>query len=213
MISNRLLPLAAIVLATLFLSSCGGGSSSGSASDTNTNAAAAQGAQTPFGETTADEGASDTAAESTQEITEVDSSGEIFMNAFTDFSCSPGWANRNGGLGRAAYSGSGTCQGPFPGESGVYAVFLQAQAEADGSSPYAVSLNGDNIAEGNFPYANGSLQCGCSTDDCPDRIYNLGAGIHEIDTGDVMGFFGDDVYPCGEHGSYAKWQGMIFVRQ
>ena len=141
------------------------------------------------------------------------SSDEIFLNAFTDYACSPGWANRNGALGRVAYSGSGTCETPFPGESGVYSVFLQAQTENDGNSPYAISINGTNIQEGNYPYSTGSLNCSCSADSCPDQIFNLGAGIHEINTGDTIGFFGDDVYQCGEHGSYAKWQGMIFIRQ
>ena len=179
----KFLTWTALILSSIAISSCGGGSSSGGSS------AGGQGSAT------------------------VDSSTEIFLNAFTDFACSPGWQDRNGGLGRAAYSGDGTCETPFPGESGVYAVYLQAQTEADGSSPYSISVNDETISQGNMPYANGSLQCGCSFEDCPDRVVNLGAGIHEIDSGDNVRFYGDDVYPCGEHGSYAKWQGLIFQRQ
>lgn len=92
-------------------------------------------------------------------------------------------------------------------------MILEAQAEADGSSPYSVSLNDTVIGEGLIPYANGAPQCGCSFDDCPDRIVNLVVGIYEINTGDIIRYYGDDVYPCGEHGSYAKWQGLIFERK
>lgn len=172
-----------MILSSVLLSSCGGGSSSGASN------AGADGSVT------------------------VDASDEIFLNAFSDFACSPGWANRNGALGRVAYSGSGTCDTPFPGESGVYAVYLQAQAEADGSSPYAVSLDGETVQQSAIPYAYGTPQCGCSFDECPDQIVNLGVGIFEIDTGDVIQYYGEDIYPCGEHGSYAKWQGLIFERQ
>ena len=56
---------------------------------------------------------------------------KVFMNAFTDFACSPGWTNRDGALGRAPYSGSGTCEAPFPGPPGTYSVFLEAQTESD----------------------------------------------------------------------------------
>lgn len=183
MTTTRLSAWAALILSSIAIISCGGGSSSGGSSG----------------------GGDGTVT--------VDSSDQIFLSAFTDFACSPGWQNRNGGLGRAAYSGDGTCETPFPGESGVYAVYVQAQTEADGSSPYSVSINDETVSEGSMPYAYGSLQCSCSTDACPDVILNLGAGIHEIDNGDTVRFYGDDVYPCGEHGSYAKWQGLIFERQ
>ncbi|MDA9981604.1 hypothetical protein N9H39_02475 [Gammaproteobacteria bacterium] len=188
--NSRFLVWIAMILSAFVISACGGGSSSGGSS---VSASSASSASTGGGG--------------------VVSSDEIFLNAFTDYACSPGWANRNGALGRVAYSGSGTCETPFPGESGIYAVFLQAQTENDGNSPYAVSINGTNVQEGNYPYSTGSLNCNCSGDSCPDQIVNLGAGIHEISTGDTIGFFGDDVYQCGEHGSYAKWQGMIFIRQ
>lgn len=197
---SRSLTWTALVLSSIVLGACGGGSSSGASNTSASNNTAASESDS--------NGAEATAAQTT-----VDSSGEIFLSAFTDFACSPGWQNRNGGLGRAAYSGDGTCETPFPGESGVYAVYLQAQTEADGSSPYAISINGETVSEGAMPYAYGSLQCSCSTNACPDRIVNLGAGIHEINNGDSVRFYGDDVYPCGEHGSYAKWQGLIFQRQ
>lgn len=92
-------------------------------------------------------------------------------------------------------------------------MFLQAQTEADGSSPYSVSINDTVVAQGLMPYAYGTPQCGCTFDECPDRIVNLVVGIYEINTGDIIRYYGDDVYPCGEHGSYAKWQGLIFERK
>ena len=64
-----------------------------------------------------------------------------------------------------------------------------------------------------MPFAYGTLQCSCSTDECPDVIVNMGVGIYEIDNGDTITFYGDDVYPCGDHGSYAKWQGLVFERK
>jgi len=185
------------------IASCSGGSSSGGSESVE-----------------AETGAENTTAENTtaENTTPAIAASEIFLNAFDDFSCSSGWTNRRGGLGRAPYSGSGTCKATFPGESGFYAVSLQAQTEFDGSSPYAVSINGNTILEGRYPYAQGELICDCPDpwrENCPDRRVDLEAGIREINTGDTIGFFGDDVYPCGDdsHGSYAIWRGMTFVRQ
>ena len=140
----------------------------------------------------------------------------LFLNAFTHFSCSSGWSNRSGALGRSAYSGSGTCRASFPGGSGIYSWTLQAQTEFDGASPYAVSLNDQTLKSGRFPYSTGSLRCDCPEPwrtHCPDRVINIDIGVHQINTGDVIEFFGDDVYPCGDdgNGAYAKWRGMTFT--
>ena len=95
------------------------------------------------------------------------------------------------------------------------ALALAQDAARRGEVPVgALIVQADTvIGEGLIPYANGAPQCGCSFDDCPDRIVNLVVGIYEINTGDIIRYYGDDVYPCGEHGSYAKWQGLIFERK
>ena len=169
--NNNKSVIVGVLMASIVVSSCGGGSSSGGT-------------------------AGDSAEVEAENTTEVITASEIFLNAFNDFSCSPGWTNRNSGLGRAAYSGSGTCKASFPGESGAYSVFLLAQTEFDGSSPYAVSINGNNIKEGRYPYSTGSLKCDCPEpwrEHCPDRVVTISAGTHEINNGDSIGFFGDDV--------------------
>jgi hypothetical protein len=201
MLNLKAIALAGVLFSAIMVASCGGGSSSGGS---NTAAAEAEVvAETEVG---------------TDSTTEGIVASKIFLDAFNDFSCSSGWTNRHGGLGRAPYSGSGTCKASFPGESGRYAVSLQAQTEFDGSSPYAVSINGSNILEGRYPYAQGELICDCPEpwrEHCPDRRVTLDAGVREINTGDTIGFFGDDVYPCGDdsHGAYAIWRGMTFIRQ
>lgn len=137
----------------------------------------------------------------------------VVLDAFRDFSCTSGWGNRNGALGRLAFSGSGSCTAAFNGPPGRYRVTLQAQIEFDGSSPYRISLNGNTIKEGRFPYSEGSLRCDCPEPwrtNCPERVIDIGAGTHQINTGDSITFWGDDVYPCGNdtHGSYAKWRSI-----
>lgn len=144
------------------------------------------------------------------------SASKLFLNAFTDFKCTSGWTNRDGGLGRAPYSGSGSCSAEFAGARSRYDVTLQAQLEFDGSSPYRISLNGNVIKSGRFPYSGGKRQCDCAEPwrkHCPDKVIDIDAGIYEISTGDVIEFWGDDDYPCDEHvhGSYAKWRGMTFT--
>jgi len=39
----------------------------------------------------------------------------------------------------------------------------------------------------------------------------LDAGVHNLDTGDVIEFYGEEEYLCGKHGAYAKWKGMVFT--
>lgn len=138
----------------------------------------------------------------------------IFLDAFRDFNCTSGWTNRHGGLGRAPYSGSGSCSATFPGESGTYNVALRAQLEFDGASPYRVSINGTTIKQGEYPYSQGKLICDCPDheENCPDEIINISAGTRQINKGDTIEFWGSDVYPCGDdsHGAYAIWRGISF---
>ena len=155
-------------------------------------------------------------AEATEEGTA--DSGEltaVFLNAFSDFSCTSGWTTRRGGLGRAPYAGSGSCSAAFTGTSGTYSVTLKAQLEFDGSSPYRISVNGNTIDSGNYPYSQGELICDCPDHEknCPDKVIDIGAGRHQINKGDIIEFWGDDVYPCGSdsHGSYAIWRGISFT--
>ena len=139
---------------------------------------------------------------------------QVYLDAFRDFGCTSGWTNRHGGLGRAPYSGSGSCSAAFPGESGTYNVVLKAQLEFDGASPYQVSINGNTIRQGEYPYSQGELICDCPDhkENCPDKIIDINAGTHQINKGDTIEFWGSDVYECGDdsHGAYAIWRGMSF---
>jgi hypothetical protein len=132
------------------------------------------------------------------------------MDAFSDFSCSSSWTNRDGARGLKAGSGSGTCKGSFPGPSGTYSIQLKVQAECDGASKYEVSLDGSTINSGRFPYANGGLQCSLSHKECPDRNKTISIGTVRINQGASIGFGGWENYGCGEHGAYAKWHEMSF---
>jgi hypothetical protein len=138
----------------------------------------------------------------------------VSLSAFSNFACTSNWTHRDGALGLAAGSGSGTCQATFPGVPGVYRVTVRVQTEFDGSSPYQVMINGGVVHSGAYPLAS-PLGCDCPLDQwrsvCPDRVVDLDAGAHQINTGDVIGFWGQEVYPCGSHGSYAKWHAMIFT--
>lgn len=192
---------ACLLLFAALLVSCGGGdadTSSGEGQESNT----------------ASSGAS--ASSETTAASETPQTGDIFLNAFDDFRCTSGWTNRNGALGRAAFSGSGSCTAAFPGESGTYAVTLVAQSEFDGASPYEVRINGQTVKQGNIPFSKGSLICDCPDwqTNCPDRVVNIDAGRRQVNNGDQVFYFGDDVYPCGDdtHGAYAKWRGIDFRR-
>lgn len=130
----------------------------------------------------------------------------IRLDAFSDFSCSSSWTNRNGARGLKAGSGSGTCKASFPGASGTYSVEIKVQAECDGSSRYRVSLDGSTVASGRFPYANGNLQCG----ECPDRNRTITIGTFQVNNGASIALGGWEDYGCDKHGAYAKWHEMIF---
>lgn len=142
-------------------------------------------------------------------------SSDIWLDAYT-FNCSSNWTNRDGPLGLAAYSGSGSCKKSFPGESGTYKLTLYAVTEFDGKSPYKVSINGSTIKEGAYPLSS-PLGCDCPIDTwrtvCPDKSHNINLGTHTLNKGDTIGFWGDDVYPCGEHGSYTKWYGIRAIKK
>ena len=61
------------------------------------------------------------------------SSSTVVLEAFSDFSCTSGWTNRDGALGLSPHSGSGTCEAAFPGASGNYRVTITVQIEFDGN--------------------------------------------------------------------------------
>lgn len=157
--------------------------------------------------------AKDTSKTTNQTTTQTTSS-QISLNAFNNFSCTGNWSNRDGALGLTAHTGSGTCFSTFPGKSGTYRITLIAQTEFDGRSPYQISINDQVVSSGSYPLSS-PLYCDCPLDQwyvvCPDRNVTLDAGIHAIATGDKISFWGDQVYPCGDHGSYAKWHGMTFT--
>ncbi len=142
-------------------------------------------------------------------------SSTVELGAFSDFSCSSGWTNRDGALGLSPHSGSGTCQATFPGASGNYRITITVQTEFDGTSPYALYINDAGAASGRYPLAPG-CENDCHPDDwhsqCPDRNQNLDAGSHSISTGDIIKFYGEEDWNCDDHGAYAKWHKITFTR-
>ena len=134
-------------------------------------------------------------------------------SAFNDFNCSSGWSNRDGALGLTAGAGSGTCKLAFPGGSGKYRVTVKIQTEFDGKPIYKVSLNGNTIKAGTYPTSTSTVRCRCDDwrKNCPDRNVLVDAGVHVIRTGDIVEFYGEEVYPCGKHGAYAKWHSITFT--
>lgn len=140
---------------------------------------------------------------------------QIWLDAYS-FNCTSNWTNRDGPLGLAPYSGSGSCTKAFSGPPGNYKLVLSAGLEFDGKSPYRVSINGQTIKQGEYPLSS-PLGCACPLDQwrsvCPDRSSNINLGTHTLNTGDVIEFWGDDVYPCGEHGAYAKWYGIKAIKK
>ncbi len=137
-------------------------------------------------------------------------SNNIFLSAW-DFNCGGNWTTRDNAVGLNPYSGPGSCSISFPGQAGTYNMTLSAVNEFDGKSLYRVSINGVTIGEGEYDLSS-SLGCDCPLDNwrevCPDRTQYIALGTHNLKPGDVIEFWGDDVYPCGEHGAYAKWLGI-----
>lgn len=153
----------------------------------------------------------------TTDVAAADGDGEltkIRLDAFQHFQCTDNWTNRDGGWGLQAGTGNGKCTASFPGRSGRYRVILMAQLEFDGSPKYRISINGSQIAAGEYPASKGKLICDCPNwrTNCPDRVVPLDAGRHAINRGDVIEFYAEEVYPCGEnHGAYAKWRELVFT--
>jgi hypothetical protein len=153
------------------------------------------------------------------EVAQADSQQQIEkirLSAFTDFSCSKEWTNRDGGLGLRAGAGSGVCRVAFPGAGGSYRVTLMAQLEFDGNPKFKIDVDGSTIAQGNYPMSMGKLVCDCPNwrVNCPDRIVPIDAGVHDIEQGALIEFVGAEVYPCGgNHGAYAKWHELVFTPQ
>ncbi|MCW5203349.1 MAG: hypothetical protein QTN59_20280 [Candidatus Electrothrix communis] len=161
------------------------------------------------------DGGTEVVATNGSSATATTTSSTVVLEAFSDFSCSSGWTNRDGALGLSPHSGSGTCQATFPGAVGNYNVTITVQTEFDGTSPYALYINDAGAASGSYPLAPG---CGsdCHPDDwrsqCPDRNVNIDAGNHKVSTGDVIKFYGAEDWNCGDHGAYAKWHKITFTR-
>lgn len=139
----------------------------------------------------------------------------IKLGAFNEFKCTSNWTNRDGGQGLKVGSGSGTCQASFPGGSGSYQIELLAQTEREGQSPYRISINGTPVSSGKFPFSQGEVNCNCYKQPwqtyCPDVVMKLNAGRHQINTGDIIEYYGEEEYLCGKHGAYSKWRGMTFT--
>ena len=157
----------------------------------------------------------DSSSAATTSTTAATSSSTVELDAFSDFSCSSNWSNRDGALGLTANTGSGSCQAVFPGASGTYSITLTAQIEFDGNSSYALYINDAGAASGRYPLAPG-CEDDCHPDDwqsqCPDQKKNIGAGTHSISTGDIIKFYGEEDWNCDEHGAYAKWHKITFNR-
>jgi hypothetical protein len=195
-----------------------GGSKSSSSSSSNNPSSSDS---TDDGESTmnsVDEGDSDDDSEAIQ-VAQADTKPDlqkIRLSAFTDFSCTSAWTNRDGGWGLRAGSGAGECSVKFPGGDGSYRVTLMAQLEFDGNPKFRIEVDGSPIAVGSYPMSMGKLVCDCPNwrVNCPDRIVPIDAGVHEIRQGSAIKFVAAEVYPCGgNHGAYAKWHELVFAPQ
>ena len=209
--------LAILVVVGFLIAACGssdddGGGTTGGSGDTQAPAATADSSSKDDESSSSKE---DVKEEEVKEDKPAVSSTKIWMDAF-DWNCSSNWTDRDGALGLKAYSGSGTCKIEFPGVPGTYQLVLTAQTEFDGKSPYKLSINGTQVANGEYPLSS-PLGCDCPTDDwrdvCPDRNKEINLGRYELNTGDTLTFWGDDVYPCGSHGSYTKWHGITAIKR
>lgn len=212
----RLLAILAFVGFLIVACSDSGDDSGGTTGGSGDTQAAAATADTSTATTDDSDQQDDSTTTTTPASTStVSTASEVWMDAYT-FNCSSNWTNRDGPLGLAAYSGSGSCNKGFPGAPGTYQLILSAVTEFDGKSPYKVSINGTTIKEGAYPLSS-PLGCDCPIDSwrsvCPDRGQNIDLGTHTLNTGDTIGFWGDDVYPCGEHGSYTKWYGIKAIKK
>lgn len=168
---------------------------------------------------TVEGGGSDGSSGQTAQLAQADAAPsepkKLRLDAFRDFDCGGNWTNRDGGLGLKAGSGSGTCRARFSGTSGEYRITLMAQTEFDGAPKFSISIDGNKIAAGRYPMSKGKLICDCPNwrVNCPDRIVPIDAGVHAVNNGSTIEFFGQEVYPCGSgsHGAYAKWRELVFT--
>ena len=198
---KKLLLSALFLIVSLVIYSCGGGGD-----DAGTSGGS--------GEITSGDSSSNSSSSSSNSTTTV--RRNITLNASSDFTCTSNWTVRDGAWGLKAYSGTGVCNAPFPGESGTYTVTLLIQTEFDGNPPYEVAINNRVIQAGIYPLSS-ALGCDCPLDNwtqvCPDLNRFIECGTHTIQTGDTISFKGSDDYPCGsEHGAYAKWHNITFRR-
>lgn len=209
--------LAVLVVLGFFFVSCSdssddGGTTGGSG---ETQATAAKEDSSAKTETKEEESEEETEEEPEEKTASVNSSSKIFMDAF-DFNCSANWGDRDGAVGIKAYTGSGTCDESFPGEAGTYLLVLKAVTEFDGESPYKFSINGTQVASGTYPLSS-PLGCDCPQENwrdvCPDKDRDINLGTYDLNPGDTLTVWGDDVYPCGGHGSYTKWRGIEAIRR
>ena len=148
--------------------------------------------------------------------TSTSESNNISLSAFNDFDCDSNWATRDGAMGLLAESKSGVCQASFPGATGNYSVQLTIQTEFDGTPKYKLTADSQTLSSGQYPLSS-SLGCDCPKDDwhnvCPDKQKVIDAGVHTISQGSSIGFTGEAQWNCDDHGAYAKWHKVDFIKQ
>lgn len=199
--------LALMCVLSLFFLSCGDSDDGGGTTGGSGEAEPAAAAEASSGDSA--ESPPEEAAPAAETAT-VSTSNNIFLSAW-DFNCGSNWSNRDNAVGLNPYTGPGSCSISFNGQEGSYNLTLSAVNEFDGKSLYRVSINGATIGEGEYDLSS-PLGCDCPLENwrevCPDRTQYIALGTHNLKPGDVIEFWGDDVYPCGEHGAYAKWLGI-----
>ncbi len=138
----------------------------------------------------------------------------VSLSAFSDFSCSGNWTNRDGALGLEAGSGNGSCEHIFSGATASYRITITIQTEFDGRPYYSLSINGREISSGQYPLSN-SMACDCPKDNwwnvCPDKKVEIDTGVHTVVKGDIIKFYGEEEWQCDGHGAYAKWHSISLV--
>jgi hypothetical protein len=138
----------------------------------------------------------------------------VSLSAFSDFSCTGNWTNRDGALGLEAGSGSGSCENTFSGATASYRITITIQTEFDGKPYYSLSINGREISSGRYPLSN-SKACDCPKDNwwnvCPDKNVEIDTGVHTVVKGDIIKFYGEEEWQCDGHGAYAKWHSISLI--
>jgi hypothetical protein len=138
----------------------------------------------------------------------------VSLSAFSDFTCSGNWTNRDGALGLEAGSGNGSCETTFSGATASYRITITIQTEFDGKPYYSLSVNGREISSGQYPLSS-SMACDCPKDNwwnvCPDKNVEIDTGVHTVVKGDIIKFYGEEEWQCDGHGAYAKWHSISLV--